>query len=88
MTESPRWLSLVIAAIATTAAMAVQEKPTVSEVRTLTHASRDSTDLLLDLDLPPAPVRRPIPVIVFLHGGGCVVFTVAREFFRRHLQAH
>jgi len=70
LNQSSRWLSVVAAAIATMAATAVQEKPTVSEVRTLTYASRDGTNLLLDLYLPPAPVRRPTPVIVFLHGGG------------------
>jgi acetyl esterase/lipase len=40
------------------------------EPRTLTYASRDGADLLLDLYLPANPIRRPIPVIVFLHGGG------------------
>jgi len=49
---------------------AVQEKATVADVRTLTYASRDGIDLLLDLYLPSSPIRRPIPVIVFLHGGG------------------
>jgi acetyl esterase/lipase len=63
-------LSLVVAAIATAAVTAVQEKPTVPEIRTLTYASRDGADLLLDLYLPPTPIRRPTPVIVFLHGGG------------------
>ncbi len=38
--------------------------------RTLTYATRDGVDLLLDLYLPADPVRRPVPVIVFLHGGG------------------
>jgi acetyl esterase/lipase len=61
---------LVIAVVATTAVTAVQEKATVPEVRTLTYASRDGADLLLDLYLPSTPLRRPIPVIVFLHGGG------------------
>ena len=40
------------------------------ELRTLTYASRDGADLLLDLYLPAKPIRRPTPVIVFLHGGG------------------
>lgn len=39
-------------------------------MRTLTYASRDGADLVLDLYLPASPVRRPAPVIVFLHGGG------------------
>ena len=39
-------------------------------MRTLTYASRDGADLLLDLYLPAQPIRRPTPVIVFLHGGG------------------
>lgn len=51
------------------AAGAVQETKPV-EVRTLTYASRAGTDLVLDLYVPPTPVRRPAPVIVFLHGGG------------------
>ena len=36
----------------------------------MTYASRGGVDLLLDLYLPANPIRRPIPVIVFLHGGG------------------
>ena len=40
------------------------------QMRTLTYASRDGVDLLLDLYLPANPIRRPIPTIVFLHGGG------------------
>ena len=39
-------------------------------MRTLTYASRDGVELRLDLYLPAQPIRRPIPVIVFLHGGG------------------
>jgi acetyl esterase/lipase len=41
-----------------------------ADVRTLTYASRGGADLLLDLYLPADPIRRPAPVIVFLHGGG------------------
>ena len=37
---------------------------------TLPYASRDGADLLLDLYLPTKPIRRPIPIIVFVHGGG------------------
>ncbi len=39
-------------------------------MRTLTYASRGGADLVLDLYLPAEPIRRPVPVIVFLHGGG------------------
>ena len=39
-------------------------------MRTLTYASRDGGDLVLDLYVPAEPIRRPVPVIVFLHGGG------------------
>ena len=46
------------------------QAPPATEMRTLTYASRDGADLLLDLYLPADPIRRPIPVIVFLHGGG------------------
>lgn len=49
--------------------LALQE-PRAGDMRTLTYASRDGADLLLDLYLPAEPIRRPIPVIVFLHGGG------------------
>ena len=49
--------------------LAVQE-PRDVEIRTLTYASRGGADLLLDLYLPAEPARRPMPVIVFLHGGG------------------
>ena len=38
-------------------------------MQTLTYASRDGKDLLLDL-YRPAGSARPLPVIVFLHGGG------------------
>jgi acetyl esterase/lipase len=41
-----------------------------AELRTLTYASRGGADLVLDLYLPAKPIRQPIPVIVFLHGGG------------------
>ncbi len=38
-------------------------------MQTLTYASRDGKDLLLDL-YRPAGSARPLPVILFLHGGG------------------
>ena len=38
-------------------------------MKTLTYASRDGKDLLLDLYLPQE-AHGPLPVIVFLHGGG------------------
>jgi acetyl esterase/lipase len=46
------------------------QEPKPNDVRTLTYASRGGADLLLDLYLPAKPIRRPAPVIVFLHGGG------------------
>jgi acetyl esterase/lipase len=46
------------------------QAPPAADTRTLTYASRDGAELRLDLYLPAEPVRRPIPVIVFLHGGG------------------
>lgn len=46
------------------------QQPASIEMRTLTYASRDGADLVLDLYLPSTPIRRPAPVIVFLHGGG------------------
>jgi len=59
-------LAAVVAAVA--AAGSQETKPV--ELRTLTYASRAGVDLLLDLYLPANPIRRPTPVIVFLHGGG------------------
>ena len=47
-----------------------QQTAEPAEVRTLTYATRNGADLLLDLYLPAVPIRRPVPVIVFLHGGG------------------
>ena len=38
-------------------------------MKTLTYAVRGGQELVLDLYLP-AGRRRPLPVIVFLHGGG------------------
>jgi acetyl esterase/lipase len=51
------------------AAVAGQEAPPV-EMRTLTYASPGGADLVLDLYVPAKPVRRPAPVILFVHGGG------------------
>ena len=59
-------LAAVVAAVV--AAGGQETKPV--ELRTLAYASRGGADLLLDLYLPANPVRRPVPVIVFLHGGG------------------
>ena len=55
--------------VAAGAGAGAQETKAV-EPRTLTYASRGGVDLVLDLYLPAKPVRRPAPVIVFLHGGG------------------
>jgi acetyl esterase/lipase len=67
---SARLVSILAAsALATAAANSTQETKS-PERRTLTYASRDGADLLLDLYLPTNPIRRPVPVIVFLHGGG------------------
>jgi len=46
-----------------------EQGPTI-DVRTLKYASRAGADLVLDLYLPSTPIRRPAPVIVFVHGGG------------------
>lgn len=61
--------SCLVTAILVGTSAGGQQEPQV-EIRTLTYATRGSVDLLLDLYLPTAPVRRPVPVIVFLHGGG------------------
>ena len=52
------------------AAVSGAQEPRAPDMRTLTYASRDRVELLLDLYLPAEPVGRPTPVIVFLHGGG------------------
>ena len=63
------WCLAATASLATATLTAVQEaKP--DDLRTLTYATRGGTDLVLDLYLPATPARRPVPVIVFLHGGG------------------
>ena len=61
--------SLLAVALVATAPIATRQ-PKTPEVRTLTYASRDGGDLVLDLYVPAEPIRRPVPVIVFLHGGG------------------
>jgi acetyl esterase/lipase len=59
-------VALAIGAHALTASV---PQPFEVEVKTLTYASRDGQDLLLDLYLPKN-ARGRLPVIVFLHGGG------------------
>jgi acetyl esterase/lipase len=61
---------VLVAWLAGLAVTAVQQAPAGDDIRTLTYASQDGTDLLLDLYLPAQPIHRPIPVILFLHGGG------------------
>jgi acetyl esterase/lipase len=61
---------LVLPALLAGAAVSGVQAPPAAEMRTLTYASRNGVDLRLDLYLPAQPIRRPIPVIVFLHGGG------------------
>ncbi len=60
----------VFPALLAGAAVSGLQAPPAAEMRTLTYASRDGADLRLDLYLPAQPIRRPVPVIVFLHGGG------------------
>jgi acetyl esterase/lipase len=61
--------AVVVTTVAAGAAARDQETKAI-EPRTLTYASRGGGDLVLDLYLPAKPIRRPAPVIVFLHGGG------------------
>ena len=63
-------LTCGLAAVAAAGVAAGGQETKPLEPRTLTYASRGGADLLLDLYLPANPIRRPIPVIVFLHGGG------------------
>ena len=62
------WALMAVIAAAGAGAGGQETKPI--EPRTLTYASRGGVDLFLDLYLPAKPIRRPAPVIVFLHGGG------------------
>jgi len=52
------------------AAVTATQEPGARDLRTLTYASPGGAELVLDLYLPAEPIRRPAPVIVFLHGGG------------------
>lgn len=61
---------MLVAAVASAVAVRAQSPSSDIEMRTLTYASRDGTDLVLDLYRPSRPIRRPAPVVVFLHGGG------------------
>lgn len=64
-----RWsVAVAGAALIVCAAGATQPEPVT--VKTLTYATRGGADLALDLYLPANPIRRPAPVVVFLHGGG------------------
>jgi acetyl esterase/lipase len=68
----PRAGHAAVLAAVVAAALAIRAQPASSgvEMRTLTYASSGGADLVLDLYLPSNPIRRPAPVIVFLHGGG------------------
>lgn len=70
MIAPARLISILAASALATAAANSTQQPKLPEMRTLTYASRPGADLLLDLYLPTSPIRRPVPVIVFLHGGG------------------
>ena len=70
MSNAIRLMCFVAAASLTGATVSGLQEPKPAELRTLTYASRDGVELLLDLYLPANPIRRPAPVIVFLHGGG------------------
>ncbi len=70
MSGVPRLALSVFAALLACAGLSGTQVPPAAELRTLTYASRDGVELLLDLHVPAQPIRRPMPVIVFLHGGG------------------
>lgn len=70
MIAPARPAAFVVAAVLAGAAAAAFQETKPADVRTLTYASRDGADLLLDLYLPADRIGRPTPVIVFLHGGG------------------
>ena len=70
MSIASRLTLRVLPALLAGAAVSGVQAPPAAEMRTLTYASRDGADLRLDLYLPAQPIRRPTPVIVFLHGGG------------------
>ena len=70
MSASVRLLGSVAAAALVGSTLSGSQEPRPAELRTLTYASPGGVDLLLDLYVPATPLRRPAPVIVFLHGGG------------------
>ena len=70
MTVVKRLMLGALPALLAGASLGGTQAPPAAEMRTLTYASRDGADLQLDLYLPAQPIRRPIPVIVFAHGGG------------------
>jgi len=70
LSAGARLAAQVMTAFVAATAFGAAQEPRPPEMRTLTYASRDGADLLLDLYLPSEPIRRPVPVIVFLHGGG------------------
>ena len=70
MIRCPRLIAPIAVVLVAGAATSAWQETKASEPRTLAYASRDGSDLLLDLYLPADPIRRPAPVIVFLHGGG------------------
>ena len=70
MTRAVRLTCSLVAAVLAGTTLGGLQQPKPAELRTLTYASRGGVDLVLDLYLPANPVRRPTPVIVFLHGGG------------------
>ena len=70
MSVGSRLALRVLPALLAGAVVSAVQVPPAAEMRTLTYASRDGAELKLDLYLPASPIRRPAPVIVFLHGGG------------------
>jgi len=68
----PRARYVAILGAVMSAAIVTRAQPASSriEMRTLTYASPAGAELVLDLYLPSNPIRRPAPVILFLHGGG------------------
>ena len=70
MSLASRLTLRIVPALLAGATLGGVQTPPAADMRTLTYASRDGVELRLDLYVPGQPIRRPTPVIVFLHGGG------------------
>jgi acetyl esterase/lipase len=69
MTWLGRLLLVPVAVTAGVCLVAAEARQSAVEMKTVSYATRGGQELLLDLYLPK-DAARPLPVVVFLHGGG------------------